>query len=182
MSSLNEVTVATSGEGKINLQEVLSSLKLGGHMAFLGEAIRNITVLRIAEQEGITASIEEIQAELDSFRRRMKLTKKAEVLAWMEGCSYSLDDLEERIRRFVISSKLKARVIDNDLAQRYFDAHPEEFQWANMAELICQSHASAQAIEAELRAGASMDAVIAKHAGGSGEVALGQLGKASRAK
>ena len=47
MGNLEDVTVATCQDNTINMKDVLKALKFGGHMSFLGEAIRMITVLKI---------------------------------------------------------------------------------------------------------------------------------------
>jgi hypothetical protein len=92
-------------------------------------------VKEVAEKEGITISLEEIQAESHHFRSHYHLETTSDLIAWLVNQGICYEDWEHTISDRLLAQKLATYLFD-DQVEAYFIEHQTEFQQVLMYRII----------------------------------------------
>ncbi len=90
---------------------------------------------RTAQEKGIVANPEEIQAEADRMRRQKKLEKAAQTFAWLAEEMMTPDDWEDGIKDRIIRQKL-AQTMFAEEAQKHFAQNRLDFEQVLLYQLV----------------------------------------------
>ena len=98
-----------------------------------------------ADEQGITVTPEEIEAEANRQRRNKHLEKASDTLAWLADQLVTPDDWEIGIRDRLLSQKLAAALFAQDV-ERFFIENHLEYEQVSLYQIMVESEKLAQEI------------------------------------
>ncbi|WP_416665927.1 peptidylprolyl isomerase [Egbenema bharatensis] len=111
-------------------QEVIDFLRRDLRLkSIYQEIISQKIVSQVAQEQALSVTAEEVQAELDKIRYENYFEHPAQLLAWLAEQMSTLSDLQQRIYERLLSQKL-ARHLFSEAAQNFFSQHRSEFEQA----------------------------------------------------
>ncbi|GAB1541072.1 hypothetical protein NUACC21_37420 [Scytonema sp. NUACC21] len=120
----------------ISDEDIVHYIKFSCQIPSVVEAIATQKIIaETAQQEGITATPEEIQHEGDRFRFAKKLVKATDTWDWLKHHHFSLEDFEALIQTNVLSRKL-AHHLFADKVEQFFYEHQLNYILAVTYEII----------------------------------------------
>ncbi|WAL60502.1 peptidylprolyl isomerase [Thermocoleostomius sinensis] len=84
-------------------------------------------IQRVAQEQGITITPEEIQAEADRQRYQRRLESAEATLAWLEDQMITVEEWEMGIRRYLLAQKLAEALFEQEV-EKYFVEHRLDFE------------------------------------------------------
>ncbi|MEA5535807.1 peptidylprolyl isomerase [Crocosphaera sp. XPORK-15E] len=120
----------------ISSEDILNEVKLSLKTPELVEGIIRRKVIENAVKEvGITIETEELQQIADKYRIMYGLHSADDTYAWMEKNNLSLDDFEELVYNFTLSSKLGVHLF-SDKIEPYFYENQLNYAGVVMYEVV----------------------------------------------
>ena len=111
----------------ISRDDILHQMKLSCLMPSTVEGIvTRKTITRVAAEQGIVATPDELQRAADSLRLLNKLQSAHDTWLWLQKHSLSLNEFEELVHTTVISSKLANHLFE-DKVEPYFVEHQLDY-------------------------------------------------------
>jgi parvulin-like peptidyl-prolyl isomerase len=121
---------------QVNDQEITAFLKetlqyKGIHQAVFSQRI----IDRTAQERGILVSDAEIQEEADRQRRKLRLERAEDTLAWLQDQNIDSDDWELGIRARLLKQKLKEALFQADI-DRTFNQNRLDFDKVRLYQIV----------------------------------------------
>lgn len=116
MSTIDSVVAVTVNGQSVSLADAMKMLHADGKLDFLNTTVRSVLIRQIAQREGLAADDAELQAEADALRLSMGLSSAADTEAWLAKNHMTVDDLEDRVERAILTRKLKDKATEAKLA------------------------------------------------------------------
>lgn len=108
--------------------EVIDFLRRDLHLKEIYREIASQKIIkRVAQEQGVIVSPEEVQAELDNIRYQYRFDQPSQLLAWLNDEMATLSDIESRIQEKLLAQKL-ARRLFWDQIQRQFAQNRSDFE------------------------------------------------------
>lgn len=121
---------------KVTQEEVLKQIKFSYQITETINGIKNRKLIELKAQElGLEIEAEELQTAADKFRLMYQLHKAQDTLTWLENHHLSLDEFEELIYNYALSSKLVVHLFA-DKIEPYFFEHQLDYSGVIMYEVI----------------------------------------------
>ncbi len=149
MADLKDIAAATINGKDISLHEILYYLKIDDKMDFLWDTVNSILISQAAEREGITASDEELQRALDTFRQDKGLHKKLEMEDWLKQKNMTLEDLETHLERSIVADKLKEKITAGKVDQ-FFAENRLSFDTAKISHILVEKEGIAHELFSQI--------------------------------
>jgi hypothetical protein len=147
---LPDVPVATWPGHSLTLAEFLRALKVHGRLEELvAEVIQAKLISAAAQALGIQASDEELQKAADTFRRRRRLFKAADTLAWLQHHHLTAEDLQALAEQQVVRQRLAENLTQGKVEQ-FFAENQLRFQRARLAQLVVPREEIAQELLSQI--------------------------------
>jgi hypothetical protein len=99
------------------------------------QAIYRQIITIAAQQQGIEITVPELQASADQLRIQHQLLTAEATIAWLENHQLTVEDLEDIAQSNVLVEKLKAAVIEPQIAP-YFYQHQLDYEQAVYYEVV----------------------------------------------
>nr|AVH79622.1 putative parvulin peptidyl-prolyl isomerase [Nostoc sp. PCC 9201] len=117
-------------------QDIFHHLKLSNRLpSLIDELVRLKVIKSTATQIGIEVSTEELQKSADYLRITQKLTSSDDTWKWLHHHGMSLDDFEESVYNFVITTKL-AKHLFNDQIEAFFYENQLNYNSVSFHEIV----------------------------------------------
>ncbi|WP_017652215.1 peptidylprolyl isomerase [Fortiea contorta] len=134
-----------------NEVEVIAYLRRSAKFAEIAAlAERDILILTMCEELGITASDEEWQATGDAFRREHQLFGTVETLIWLEQQRIQATEWSQGMRVVLLEKKLKEYLFGASVDRTYI-AHNNNYRKVALSEILVFELATAQEIIMKLK-------------------------------
>ncbi|MFN0055519.1 MAG: peptidylprolyl isomerase [Planctomycetales bacterium] len=150
MSNLHSISAARIDGQDVSLGEILHCLKLTGGLGFVRQALADLIVQRRARTLGLEVSDADVQAEVNSLRKQLKLFKAAQTQEWLKEHHLTLDDLAESAEWSLLKSRLKERVVTRDQVELYFSEHRRSFDRVQCAHILVEDEGVAEELKVQL--------------------------------
>jgi hypothetical protein len=137
MKALDELVCFTIDGEPVSLRHVLHQAVIGGHMAFIENAIRSRLIERGVARHGIRVSVEEYERYLAVFRDDMGLATDEALSEWLAARRMSRADLEAELRQIMAFGKLKSALVEEKVLP-YFAKHQRDFDAAVISKITCE--------------------------------------------
>ncbi|BAY37097.1 PpiC-type peptidyl-prolyl cis-trans isomerase [Nostoc sp. NIES-2111] len=122
----------------ITESEILHHIKLSNRLPSLIDEIARLRIIKSTAKElNIQVSTEELQKTADYIRVTQKLTSSDETWKWLHHHGLSLDDFEESIYNFVITSKLAKHLLTEQI-EPFFYEHQLDYTSASFHEIVLE--------------------------------------------
>ncbi|MHB1128113.1 MAG: peptidylprolyl isomerase [Bacillota bacterium] len=118
----------------IGVQELVSRVKSMGKSTIVRPLVLQKVVEECAAELNITASVDDLQAGADSFRRNNELYSVAETERWLAENSKTLDDLEKEVELRVLSDKIR-QSFKTEEVEKFFAQNKVEMDAAEISML-----------------------------------------------
>ncbi|MDF5706992.1 MAG: peptidylprolyl isomerase [Nostoc sp. S4] len=123
----------------VTQKEILQQLKLSRRLPSLIDEVVRLKIIRSTAVEiGIQVSTEELQKSADYLRVIQKLTSSDETWKWLHHHGMSLDDFEESVYNFVITTKLAQHLFAEQI-EPFFYEHQLEYSSVCFHEIILEN-------------------------------------------
>lgn len=120
--------------GSIPPEELIKHLALTGTLLSISAGIiRRHETLQKAEELGITASDEQLQAAADTYRSANGLYKASDMEAFMDTAGITLDDLEQFCEGSVLEGLVKDALFDDAKIEAYFVNNRSGFEYVRVS-------------------------------------------------
>lgn len=148
-----ELVAATVAGRSITFGEVLKLAKRQQSFPALEEKVKQTIIQITAEEMGLSASKEELQAEADAFRKQIGLYSAADTFAWLEKFEMTVEELEQNIRLKVFADKIRDKIAEGK-AERYFNEHRLSLDAAIISHLVTSAEEEASELKYQIEEGA----------------------------
>lgn len=164
MADLKSVVVASVQGQALSLAEFLHICRRNGKLSpLIDQAVQEKVVQAVARQAAISVGTDELQQAADTFRRRAKLAKAAEMHRWLADNHMSVEDLEALLERDLLQQKLAAQVPQSDV-DRNFAEHRREYDRARIAHILVAQEGAARELLSQIQEeGASFADLARRH-------------------
>lgn len=143
---MTETTTAAQSE------EIVARLKLSGAwFDAASELADEKLLLKVAGDEGISVSDEELQAEFDEYRRERELHKAEDTNRWLEESGVTIEQVESHLEAEILGAKLADKLIDDAQIDAYYNQNPNEFEYAQISQLAVADAGAADEIALSIR-------------------------------
>jgi parvulin-like peptidyl-prolyl isomerase len=143
--------IAALPETQLTLGGLLEWLHTQGRLGSLvREALAAHLVWQQARQAGLAATVEELQAAADSFRRTHGLDSAASARAWLAAQGLSENDFEAAREQDVLTAKLRSHVT-TAAVDRTFAADRAKFERLRLAQLLLGREDLARELASQVR-------------------------------
>ena len=137
---------------KVNSDEVISRLKLGGEWQGASDELSDEALLtQAAKQQGISVSDAELQKEFDAYRIARGLDKADDTKSWLKSSGLPVEHVEAFLEAGILSRKLAAKVISDKEIDGYYKQNPGEFEFAQVSHLITDDEGAAEELALSAR-------------------------------
>lgn len=136
------------GNLRLTAEKLAKELKLSGHSA-VRPLVRRTIINNYAQEQGITASAEELQQAADQFRADRNLYSVADTERWLQTNGLTLDDFEEQLRSMVLADKIKRSWSDENVAQA-FAQRKVDLDAAEISMIVTPDEAVAAEVRAQI--------------------------------
>lgn len=92
-------------------------------------------IKEVADEKGITISIEEIQVEGDRWREQNNLQNTSDLITWLVEKELFYQDWEQKIRDRLLAQKLAKHLFDRQV-EEYFTEHQAEFEQILLYQIV----------------------------------------------
>lgn len=135
-----------AGQGKqISDSEIIARLKLSGiWFGAQSELEDEALIAQAAKKEGLSISDAELQEDFDAFRASRGLEKAADTHEWLKQSGLKVEEVESFLEAGLLSSKLAQKVISDASVEAYYKQNPQEFEYAQISQLIVSDAGAAQ--------------------------------------
>ncbi|MBW4645360.1 MAG: peptidylprolyl isomerase [Goleter apudmare HA4340-LM2] len=133
--------------------EILAYLRRSAKFAEIAAlAERDVIIVTLCEQMGITATDEEWQATGDTFRREHKLFETIETLAWLDQQRIRAEEWSQGMRVLLLEKKLKEYLFGVYVDHAYI-ANRNNYRRVALSQILVVDLATAEKIVYTLRQG-----------------------------
>jgi parvulin-like peptidyl-prolyl isomerase len=141
-----------NASGKISNEDVITRLKISGAWQdATAELIEERFLVAQAEKKGLSVSDEELQEEIDEFRRSRDLLKAEDTHAWLKTSGLSVEDIESCLEARILASKLAEKQIDSKQLEGYYKQNPKQFEYARISQIIVEDEGAAKELALSAR-------------------------------
>jgi parvulin-like peptidyl-prolyl isomerase len=134
MTELGAMTIATINDTDVSARDLMAQLRFGDDDVF-SELISQQVIIAAAEERGLAASLDEVQAAADELRRGLQLYDAKTAMDWLGDRNLTVDDLEKIARLRALEGKLKAAVAKGQI-ERYYAENQTQFGFVRLAHLV----------------------------------------------
>ncbi len=150
MNSLDTV-IASLPSARVSVGGLLNRLHRQGRLRpLLLATLAERLVQQQAQQEGLSISVEELQAAADCSRGRQGLHTAADTHAWLQSCGLSVDDFEADLEESLLAGKLKQHLTAGRV-EEYFASHQDEYERLRLAQLLVARDDLARELASQVR-------------------------------
>lgn len=120
----------------INIEEIIDFLKQEMLLKEICERILSQKVIeQVARERNLTATPEEIQAEVDSIRYGMRLEKASDTINWLTEQMVTVEEWEASIRNRLLTKKLAQYLFDKEVG-KFFAQNRLDFDQFALYQII----------------------------------------------
>ncbi|NJP10806.1 MAG: peptidylprolyl isomerase [Leptolyngbyaceae cyanobacterium RU_5_1] len=131
-------------------EEILFALKKDMKLKEVCHTILEQRVIdEAAQSRGLTVNPEEIQAEADHLRHKLRLQQASDTLSWLAGQLVSAEDWEAGIRDRLLGQKLAESLFSQEV-ERFFAQHRLDFEQVLLYQIIIPYQQVAQEVFYEI--------------------------------
>lgn len=180
---LKTVSVAVVEGEDLSLHDLLSNLKMKGRLRpLIAEAVLDRMIAHAIKREEIQVGTEELQQAANAFRVRRGLHKAAALQHWLARRGVTPEEFESGLERGLLTRKLAAKVVTQELVDKFFVENRMRFDRAGLAHLVVEKEELANELLTQLREdGADFADLVRKHSlDERSKPAGGRLGVAPR--
>lgn len=136
----------------VQQEDIVARLKLNGAwFAAIAELEYEALISKVAADEGVSVSDEELQSEFDEFRRGLDLLKAEDTNAWLENCEITVEQVESMIEAGILRAKLAEKLIDDAQVEAYYNENPNTFDYAEISQLVVEDAGAAGELALSIR-------------------------------
>ena len=152
-------------ETTVQQEDIIARLKLSGAwFAAMSELEEEATVAKLAADEGVSVSDDELQAEFDDFRRSVDLHKAEDTNAWLSDSGLTVDQVEASLEAGILRAKLAEKLIDDAQIDAHYSQNPSAFDYAAISQLVVADAGAAGELVLSIREeGDDFADLVAKH-------------------
>ena len=110
----------------VQQDDIVARLKLSGAwFAAIAELEYEGLIAKVAADEGLAVSDDELQNEFDAFRCDMDLHKAEDTNAWLADSGITVDQVEAMLEASILRAKLAEKLIDDAPDRSVLQRKPE---------------------------------------------------------
>jgi putative peptide maturation system protein len=168
----SEEDLGRVGERVVKVQEAIAVLDfIWNETRILERLVDRCLVEEAVRRQGLEPTDEELQQELDDFRRRRGLEAAQAMRDWLTRENISHEQLEQFLEVEAGERKLRRHVTAADV-ETYFRRHSEDFRRTTVATLAYDSEAEADEARARIRDAATFYAEVERRVVAAGTAAF----------
>jgi|GEM_PF-5429248 len=118
-----------------SLTELFRALIIDGNIGFISEAIRSIVIRQEAEKERINVSRDELQKNVDMYRRLLGLQRSEDFFNFLDQQSLTSEGFIRRVGRAILESRLKQKLTKGRL-QPFFEENRQQFEVVAISQIV----------------------------------------------
>jgi len=131
--------------------DLIKYLKLNGrYEKLLEDVVKDKLAVHAAKKQGISVSVEDIQARADEFRRVMGMHRAKEMNDFLDSKGISLEELETFITETVYRDKVMDAIANDQAVEAYFKLNSPSFATVDISHIVVDSDGKAREIIAIL--------------------------------
>src|SRR5262245_6384839 len=135
MNTLDAV-IGSLPDARLTVASLLRRLHAQGRLEpLVREALAAQIVQQQARQVGLTATVEELQAAADSFRRRVGLSSAADTHAWLARQKMSQEEFEAILEQDILAAKFRQHLTAPGVND-HFEKHKSGYDSLTVLQLI----------------------------------------------
>lgn len=117
-------------------EDIIAYLRRSHKLAEIAAgAERDVLILDVCNQLGITISDEELQAAGDAFRQEHKLLGADETLAWLQEQRITVEDWSQGIRVALLNKKLKEHLF-GDAVDAHYISNRDDYKRVALSQIL----------------------------------------------
>ena len=158
-----DVYVSISGQSHSG-DDVAKALRINGAWRRgLREFVRREVAFSLAQEAGISVSDEELQQNIDAWRKAHGLHDAASTHQFLTANGLALEDLERDREGFILAHKLRESV-DQGTVQKHFEEHKQAYEQARLSVIDVETEAMAAELMQQVEEGeASFEQLARNH-------------------
>lgn len=160
---MNDREAATVNGQPVRMGDVLKQAMAEDGFAALRTQIRAALLEAEAERQGLELTREELQRELDVYRKRHRLYTAADTSAWLQERALSLADLAKLVRPAAYRQKLAA-AIPQDQVEAGFHRYRSEYDRVQLSRIDVRERGVARELRFRLEEGADFHTLAREYA------------------
>lgn len=150
---------------EISQEDIIARLKLSGAwFEAMAELQDDAFVAKVAADEGVEVTDDELQEEFDGLRRDMDLLKAEDTQKWLESTGLTVEQVEGMVEAAILRGKLAEKLIDDDQIESYFNQNPGQFEFADISQIAVSDAGAAGELVLSIREeGEDFEVLAEKH-------------------
>ncbi|QDU47494.1 Foldase protein PrsA precursor [Symmachiella dynata] len=149
----------------VQQDDIIARLKLSGAwFAAAAELEFEGLISKVAADEGVAVSDDELQSEFDAFRADLDLFKAEETNAWLADSGITVEQVEAMLESNILQAKLADKLIDDAQIDAHYNQNPAAFDYAEISQLVVDNSGAAGELALSIREeGEDFAALAAEH-------------------
>jgi parvulin-like peptidyl-prolyl isomerase len=149
----------------VQQDDIVARLKLSGAwFAAIAELEFEALIGKVAADDGVAVSEDELQNEFDEFRAGMDLHKAEDTNAWLADSGITIDQVEAMLESSILQAKLADKLIDDAQIDAHYSQNPTTFDYAEISHLVVDNAGAAGELALSIREeGDDFAALAAEH-------------------
>lgn len=153
VSNSDKVVVARLGGECVTAGELVDWLRVTERRSVVRDLLADRLVRRQALRAGWEPSPEELQAAVDTLRRRYKLYKAAEMHQWLADRGLSVEDLEQQMELQLWRHRIRNEVAGIEAVEREFIENRRQYDRVRLSRIVVAEAGVADEIRLQLDEG-----------------------------
>ncbi len=136
----------------IQQDDIIARLKLSGAwFEALDELEADALVAKLAADQGLSVSDDELQQAFDTFRVDAELLKADETNTWLAESGISVEQVEAALEANILREKLAEKLIDDAKIEAHYNQNPGDFEFAQISQLAVADAGAAEELALSIR-------------------------------
>lgn len=141
-------------EKTISLEQLLRLARIGDSMPVVAEAEEALVLRCWAEELGVEAGVEELQADLTQFRKTNGLYTAAQTKEWLDSRGVTVEELTDFLEPSILYRKLAESIVTKEEIERYFLENALRYDQAVISRIVMPEYGQVQELRFRLEEGA----------------------------
>lgn len=149
----------------VSQDDVIARLKLSGAwFETIAELEEDALVAKVAADEGVEVTDDELQEEFDALRRDMDLLKADDTQKFLESTGLTVEQVESMLEAAILRGKLAEKLVDDQQIESYFNQNPNEFEFADISQIaVADAGAAGELVLSIREEGEDFEELAEKH-------------------
>ncbi|HEY3321250.1 MAG TPA: peptidylprolyl isomerase [Planctomycetota bacterium] len=160
---MQDTLIVVNGR-KINVQDVLIYLKASG---VFRDAVCRLVEMEVIQDKARELGVEPSEAEFQDYasakRRYDRLPRAEDLAAYCRANGVTLEQWNQIARRELLLIRIRARVIQDQDVQDYFNTNREQMKTVSLSRIVCASPVTAKDLLDRCLAGESFHDLARRH-------------------